>query len=204
MFPKNVITQLALSSKTRVLKTGQWRRVDTLNTAIAGLRMNDLKILSARIFTAQFARTYSKIQSCALRTNIYFAEPVSASISPGLRDVRSTCMEPLTVETLRVPPRIMFSCLSEFKISCDFHDRGCRQLVQQTKLEQHVKECGFSLAICSKEGCHVEVNARDLIHHETTVCKKRRVQCNNCAELKQKMMAVKEKFSIATKETGWN
>ena len=111
-----------------------------------------------------------------------------------------TCREPLAVETLRVLPRIVFSCLSEFKIPCDFHDRGCQQLLQQAKLEQHVKECGFAPAFCSNEGCRVEVNARDLIHHETTVCEKRRVQCHNCAEIKQEVTAVREKFSTATKK----
>ena len=159
----------------------------------------------------RFKDTISDNFHCAICTNV-FKDPVMCSQNEHIfcrlcitkclasSERCPTCMEPLTVETLRVPPRIVFSCLSEFKIPCDFHDRGCQQLVRQEKLEQHVMVCGFAPAICSNEGCQVEVNARDLIHHENTACKKRRVQCHNCAELKQEMTAVKEKLSTATKK----
>jgi hypothetical protein len=111
-----------------------------------------------------------------------------------------SCVEPLTVDTLRVPPRIVLNCLSEFKIRCDFYDRGCQQIVQLGKLERHVKECGFTPAVCSNEGCQSEMNARDLIHHETALCEKRRVQCHNCSELKQEMETVKETLTTANKK----
>ena len=106
-----------------------------------------------------------------------------------------SCIEPLTVDTLLTPPRIILSCLEEFKIRCDFYERGCRQIVQLGKLERHVKECGFMPAVCPNEGCHVEVNARDLLHHKTAVCEKRRVQCHKCAELKQEMQVVKKELT---------
>ena len=159
----------------------------------------------------RFKDTISGNFQCAICTNV-FKDPVMCSHNEHIfcrtcitkyltrSETCPTCREPLTVETLRVPPRIVFSCLSEFKVLCDFHDRGCQQLVQPEKLEQHVNECGFAPAICSNEGCHVEVNARDLIHHETTVCEKRRVQCHNCAEIKQEMTAVTEKFLTTTKK----
>ena len=159
----------------------------------------------------RFKDPVSENYHCAICTNV-FKDPVMcyqnehifcrACITKYLARFQRcpSCMEPLTVDTLRVPPRIVLSCLSEFKIRCDFHDRGCRQIVQLGKLEGHVKECGYAPAVCSNEGCQIEVNARDLIHHETTVCEKRRVQCHNCAEFKHEMEAMKEKLTTASKK----
>jgi hypothetical protein len=49
----------------------------------------------------------------------------------------------------------------------------------------------FAPAVCSNEGCQVEVNKHDLLHHETTVCELRRIKCHNCNEIKQEMDTVK-------------
>ena len=50
---------------------------------------------------------------------------------------------------------------------------------------------GFAPAVCSNEGCQLEVNKQDLLHHETAVCELRRVKCHNCNEIRQEMDTVK-------------
>jgi hypothetical protein len=100
-------------------------------------------------------------------------------------------MEPLTVESLRQAPRTVTNLLSELKIRCQFFDRGCGQFVELGDLERHVTDCGFAPAVCSNEGCQLEVNKEDLLHHETAVCELRRVLCHNCNEIRQEMDTVK-------------
>jgi hypothetical protein len=81
--------------------------------------------------------------------------------------------------------------LSELKIRCQFFDRGCGQFVELGNLDRHVTDCGFAPAVCSNEGCQLEVNKHDLLHHETAVCELRRVKCHSCNEIKQEMDTVK-------------
>jgi predicted transcriptional regulator len=100
-------------------------------------------------------------------------------------------MEPLTVESLRQAPRAVTNLLSELKIRCQFFDRGCGQFVELGDLERHVTDCGFAPAVCSNEGCQVEVNKHDLLYHEIAVCELRRVKCHNCKEIRQEMDTVK-------------
>ena len=102
-----------------------------------------------------------------------------------------TCMQPLTVETLRQAPRGIRNLLSELKIRCEFFNRGCGKFIELGDLERHVTECGFAPAVCSNEGCELEVNKQDLLHHETSVCELRRVQCHNCNDIRQEMDTVK-------------
>ena len=102
-----------------------------------------------------------------------------------------TCMEPLTVETLSQAPRGIRSLLAELKIRCEFYDRGCGEFIELGNLESHLRDCGFAPAVCSNEGCRLEVNQRDLLHHETSVCELRRVQCHSCNDIKQEMEALK-------------
>ena len=102
-----------------------------------------------------------------------------------------SCMEPLTVESLRQAPRTVTNLLSELKIRCQFFDRGCGQFVELGDLERHVTDCGFAPAVCSNEGCKLEVNKQDLLHHETAVCEVRIVKCHNCNEIRQEMDTVK-------------
>ena len=102
-----------------------------------------------------------------------------------------SCMEPLTVESLRQAPRTVTNLLSELKIHCQFFNRGCGQFVELGDLERHVTDCGFAPAVCSNEGCQLEVNKQDLLHHETAVCELRRVKCHNCNEIRQEMDTVK-------------
>ena len=98
-----------------------------------------------------------------------------------------TCMEPLTVETLRQAPRGIRNLLAELKIRCEFFKRGCEKFVQLGDLERHVADCGFAPAVCSNEGCQLEVNKQDLLHHETAVCELRRVKCHSCSEMRREM-----------------
>ena len=102
-----------------------------------------------------------------------------------------TCMEPLTVETLRQASRTVMNLLSELKIRCEFFDRGCRKFVQLGDLERHVADCGFAPAVCSNEGCQLEVNKQDLLHHETAVCELRRVKCHSCNDIRREMDTMK-------------
>ena len=102
-----------------------------------------------------------------------------------------TCMEPLTVDTLKQAPRSVRNLLSELKIRCEFFDRGCGEFIELGDLERHVRDCGFAPAVCSNEGCELEVNKRDLLHHETVVCELRRVQCHSCNDIRQEMDTVK-------------
>ena len=96
-------------------------------------------------------------------------------------------MQPLTVETLRQAPRGIRNLLSELQIRCEFFDRGCGKFVQLGDLERHVADCGFAPAVCSNEGCQLEVNNHDLLHHETAVCELRRVKCHSCNDIKREM-----------------
>ena len=91
-----------------------------------------------------------------------------------------TCMQPLTVETLRQAPRGIRNLLSELQIRCEFFNRGCGKFVQLGDLERHVADCGFAPAVCSNAGCQLEVNKHDLLHHETAVCELRIVKCHSC------------------------
>ena len=102
-----------------------------------------------------------------------------------------TCMEPLTVKTLSQAPRGIRNLLAELKIRCEFFDRGCGKFVELGDLERHVTECGFAPAVCSNEGCQLEVNKQDLLHHETAVCELRRVQCHSCKDIRQEIDTVK-------------
>ena len=121
-----------------------------------------------------------------------------ACIIPYLRISQTcpTCMEPLTVETLRPASRGIRRLLAELKIRCEFYDRGCGEFIELENLERHVRDCGFAPAVCSNEGCRLEVNQRDLLHHETVVCEHRRVQCHSCSDIKREIEAIK--VSLAT------
>lgn len=104
-----------------------------------------------------------------------------------------SCMEKLTVQTLREAPRFVTGCLAELKIRCEYFDRGCG-FVELEKLQKHVKECDFAPVTCSNEGCKLEVNKRDLIHHETAVCEQRRVKCHDCGEMRQELNKVNDRL----------
>ena len=103
-----------------------------------------------------------------------------------------SCMEPLSVETLR-QARTVMNLLSELKIRCEFYKRGCGKFVLLGDLDRHVADCGFAPAVCSNEGCQLEVNKQDLLHHETAFCELRRVKCHSCNDMKVSLAAMNEK-----------
>ena len=93
-----------------------------------------------------------------------------------------TCMEELTVETLNRPARILTDLLSTFKISCDYTERGCREIVVLGALKRHVAGCGLGPVMCSNDECLQVVNKRDKELHETKMCDFRTVKCDYCDE----------------------
>ena len=116
-----------------------------------------------------------------------------------------TCMQPLTVETLRQATRGIRNMLDELSVRCEFFDRGCGKFVQLGDLDRHVADCGFAPAVCSNEGCQLEVNKQDLLHHETVLCELRKVQCHSCHDMKREIGTVKDNLvamSEKLKEVG--
>ena len=105
------------------------------------------------------------------------------------------CMEELTVETLHRAPRLFINSLSEFTISCDYSSRGCREFIRLEDLQTHVIRCGFAPVKCSNNGCGMEVNKRDKIHHETEVCDFRKVKCHDCGEMKKEIEGIKNQLN---------
>ena len=104
------------------------------------------------------------------------------------------CIEPLTVATLSQASRGIRNLLAELKIKCEFFDRGCGKFIELEHLQRHVADCGFAPVVCSNEGCHLEVNKRDLLHHETAVCEFRRVKCHSCSDIRQEIAEIGEKL----------
>ncbi len=105
-----------------------------------------------------------------------------------------TCLEHLTVDTLRPAPRIVKDYISELNIHCDFNSRGCPEMVQDGNLKRHVASCGFSPVRCSNDGCNVLLNARDKLHHETEVCDFRKVQSHDCGQLKNEVKQMRDEM----------
>ena len=98
-----------------------------------------------------------------------------------------TCLEPLTVDTLKPAPRIVMDYLSELNIHCEFHPRGCLEVMKLKNLERHIESCGFSPVKCSNEGCNALVNLRDKIYHQSEKCEFRKSKCHDCCQLKQEV-----------------
>ena len=150
----------------------------------------------------RFQQIVSQTLHCIICTNV-IKDPVMcrqnehlfcrACITTHLMNFQTcpTCMEPLTVETLRQASRTVTNLLAELKIRCEFFNRGCGKFIELGDLERHVTECGFAPAVCSNEGCQLEVNRQDLLHHETAVCELRRVQCHSCKDIRQEIDTVK-------------
>ena len=90
------------------------------------------------------------------------------------------CIEELTIETLRQPPKILTDYLSSLKITCDHADRGCREIVELEILVSHVANCNFSPVICSNDGCMEVVNKQDVENHETNDCGFKKIKCDDC------------------------
>ncbi|CAB4012496.1 RING finger 151-like [Paramuricea clavata] len=105
-----------------------------------------------------------------------------------------TCLEHLSVDTLRPASRIVNDYISELNIHCDFYPRGCPEMVQVENLKRHVASCGFSPVQCSNDGCNVLVNASDKLHHETEVCDFRNLKCHDCGQVKNEVKEMKDQI----------
>ena len=103
-----------------------------------------------------------------------------------------TCADELTIETLAEPQRMVKDYLNELNIRCVYVNRGCQEIVQLQHLDQHEATCGFTPAVCTNQGCSLTVNKRDLTHHESEVCKFRKLKCHSCGEM-TKMLAEMER-----------
>ena len=162
----------------------------------------------------RFEHVVSESFHCIICTNV-FKDPVMCRPHDGHLFCRAcitkhlvnsqtcpTCMQPLTVETLSEAPRGIINILDELRIRCKFFHRGCSQMVELGELEKHVKQCGFAPTFCSNEGCNVEVNKHELIHHETAVCEHRKATCQNCMnEIRQEIDSTNKKLDQNEKKT---
>ena len=68
------------------------------------------------------------------------------------------CADELTEETLTEPSKMVKDYLNESKICCDYHDRGCQEIVQLQHLDQHEDSCGFTPAVCRNQDCGATLN----------------------------------------------
>ena len=93
------------------------------------------------------------------------------------------CNQDLTVETLADAPRIFKNLLSEQRIRCDHHKRGCEEIVQLGNLASHVAVCGKAPLLCENEECSSEINREDQFQHQNEECRFREVKCRNCKEI---------------------
>ena len=94
-----------------------------------------------------------------------------------------SCNQDLTVESLADAPRILRNLLSEQRIRCDHHERGCEEIVQLGNLASHVAVCGKAPVVCANEECSSEINREDQFRHESEECRFRKVKCRNCREM---------------------
>ena len=94
-----------------------------------------------------------------------------------------SCKQDLTVDSLSDAPRILRNLLSEQRIRCDHHKRGCQEIVQLGKLTSHVAVCSKAPVMCANEECTSEINREDLLRHESEECRYRELKCRNCKEM---------------------
>ena len=98
-------------------------------------------------------------------------------------DTCPSCHEDLTVESLANAPLILRKLLSEQRIRCDYHERGCQKIVQLGSLGSHVAVCGKAPVVCANEECSSKINREDQARHESEECRFRQVKCRNCEEM---------------------
>ena len=119
-----------------------------------------------------------------------------ACISEHLRVNSQTCpecSEHLSVDTLR-RARLASNYLSKLKINCDHASRGCAELTCVENLETHVANCGYAPVLCSNAECGMVINKRERVHHESEVCRHRKVKCHDCGQIQEDMGTLKGNF----------
>ena len=65
-------------------------------------------------------------------------------------------------------------------VYCPNHVHGCEQTGELRNMEEHSKECEFSMKICPNDGCGKTVSAKLLKSHSKRYCPWRKVQCPFC------------------------
>ena len=105
-----------------------------------------------------------------------------------------TCNDELTEETLIEPQRMIKDYLNELNIHCVYHNRGCQEILQLQHLDSHEATCGYTPVVCTNQGCGETLNQRDIIHHESEVCKFRKLKCHSCGEMTKKLVEMEKKM----------
>ena len=90
------------------------------------------------------------------------------------------CMEKVTEEKLHKPPRIVTNILNALIINCDHSERGCTQLIELVRLEDHTRSCNYKPVTCPNEKCAKIMNLADFEEHTSEVCEYRQVYCDEC------------------------
>ena len=106
-----------------------------------------------------------------------------------------TCNDGLTEDTLAEPPRMVKDILDELIIHCSYKNRGCQETVQLQYLDRHEGACGFKPIVCTNQGCNSTLNKRDLVHHESEVCKFRKLKCHSCDEMSKTLQDMEKRMS---------
>ena len=104
------------------------------------------------------------------------------------------CNQHLTVESLADAPRIVRNLLSEQRIRCDHHERGCQEILQLGNLASHVAVCGKAPVVCANEECSSEINRENQVRHENEECRFREVKCRNCKEMASMVQEIGTSF----------
>ena len=102
------------------------------------------------------------------------------------------CRDYLTQETLRRPRVYLKNSLGKLKIKCDYHDRGCPDVVLLENIQEHVDQCEFSPVKCENEGCGMTINKRDKENHVKHLCHFRIPRCHDCQDIKD----IEEKIQV--------
>jgi hypothetical protein len=96
--------------------------------------------------------------------------------------------------------------LDELNIHCVYNNRGCEEIVQLQRLDNHEATCGFTPAVCTNPGCGAILNQRDLINHESELCEFRKLKCHSCGQMAKTLADMEKKMgtmatNLATVET---
>ena len=115
------------------------------------------------------------------RNEHYFCK---ACITQHLKNSQTcpVCMEKVTEETLSKPPRILTNILNALMINCDHSERGCTELIELVRLEDHTRSCNYKPVTCPNEKCAKIMNLADFEEHTSEVCEYRQVYCDECDE----------------------
>ena len=88
------------------------------------------------------------------------------------------CMEKVTEETVNKLPKILTNILNALMINCDYSERGCTELIELVRLEDHTRSCNYKPVTCPNEKCAKIMNLADFEEHTSEVCEYRQVYCD--------------------------